>query len=71
MQFAQQTAKALQQAVACKRIGVVVMGLEVPHAHIHLVPMNSEADIDFRKPKLKLTPEEFTTLAGKIKSYIK
>jgi histidine triad (HIT) family protein len=70
MQFAQRTAKALQQAVACKRIGVVVMGLEVPHAHIHLIPMNSEADIDFRKPKLKLTPKEFTTLAGKIKSGI-
>jgi histidine triad (HIT) family protein len=71
MQFAQKTAKALKQAVACNRIGVVVMGLEVPHAHIHLVPMNSEADIDFRKPKLKLTPEEFTALAGKIKSGIK
>jgi histidine triad (HIT) family protein len=71
MQFAQKTAKALKQAVACNRIGVVVMGLEVPHAHIHLIPMNSEADIDFRKPKLKLTPEEFTTLADKIKSGIR
>jgi histidine triad (HIT) family protein len=71
MQFAQKTAKALKQAVACNRIGVVVMGLEVPHAHIHLIPMNSEADIDFRKPKLKLAPEEFTTLADKIKSGIK
>ena len=71
MQFAQKTAKALKQAVACARIGVVVMGLEVPHAHIHLIPMNSEADIDFRKPKLKLTPEEFTTLADRIKSGIK
>ncbi|MDR3184363.1 MAG: HIT family protein [Prevotellaceae bacterium] len=71
MQFAQKVAKALRQAVTCKRVGVVVMGLEVPHAHIHLIPMNSEADIDFRKPKLKLTPEEFTALAGKITSGIK
>ncbi|MDR2448612.1 MAG: HIT family protein [Prevotellaceae bacterium] len=70
MQFAQKIASALKQAIACKRIGVVVMGLEVPHAHIHLIPMNSEADIDFRKPKLELTPDEFTTLAGKIKSGI-
>jgi histidine triad (HIT) family protein len=71
MQFAQEVAKALKQAVACNRIGVVVMGLEVPHAHIHLIPMNSEADIDFHKPKLKPTPEEFTALANKIKSGIK
>ena len=69
-QFAQKIAKALKQAVACNRIGVVVMGLEVPHAHIHLIPMDSEADIDFHKSKLKLTPEEFTTLANKIKSSI-
>jgi histidine triad (HIT) family protein len=71
MQFAQKIAKALKQTVVCNRIGVVVMGLEVPHAHIHLIPMNSEADIDFRKPKLKLTPEEFTVLADNIKSGIK
>ena len=67
-QFAQKIAKVLKQAIACKRIGVAVMGLEVPHAHIHLIPMNSEADIDFHKPKLKLTPEEFTILANKIRS---
>jgi histidine triad (HIT) family protein len=66
MQFAQKIAKALKQATACKRIGMVVMGLEVPHAHIHLIPMNSEADIDFHKPKLKLTPEAFTSLADEI-----
>jgi histidine triad (HIT) family protein len=71
MRFAQKIAKALQQSIACKRVGVVVMGLEVPHAHIHLIPMNSESDIDFHKSKLKLTPEEFTTLADKIKSGIK
>ncbi|MDR3350062.1 MAG: HIT family protein [Prevotellaceae bacterium] len=71
MQFAQKIARALKQTVACKRVGVVVMGLEVPHAHIHLIPMNSEADIDFRKPKPTLTPEEFTALANEIKAGIK
>jgi histidine triad (HIT) family protein len=71
MQFAQKIAHALKRTVACKRVGVVVMGLEVPHAHIHLIPMNSEADIDFRKPKPTLTPEEFTALANEIKAGIK
>jgi len=66
MQFAQKIAKALKQATDCKRIGITVMGLEVPHAHIHLIPMNSEADIDFRKPKLQLTPEEFTAIAASV-----
>ncbi len=66
MQFAQRVAAAVKQAVPCKRIGVAVLGLEVPHAHIHLVPINSEADVDFRKPKLKFTPEEFTATASRI-----
>ncbi|MDR3236320.1 MAG: HIT family protein [Prevotellaceae bacterium] len=66
MQFAQKIAKALKQAEDCKRIGITVMGLEVPHAHIHLIPMNSEADIDFHKPKLQLTQEEFTAMAASI-----
>lgn len=68
MQFAQKAARALQQSIDCKRIGVVVMGLEVPHAHIHLIPMNSEADMNFSRPKLTLSAEEFTALANKISS---
>ncbi|MCL2097220.1 MAG: HIT domain-containing protein [Bacteroidales bacterium] len=68
MQFAQKVAHALKQSVICKRIGVVVIGLEVPHAHIHLIPMNSEADINFSRPKLELSAEEFITLANQIRS---
>jgi histidine triad (HIT) family protein len=61
--FAQRVAKAIPQVVPCKRVGVVVLGLEVPHAHIHLVPLNTEADVDFRKPKLRLTREEFEEIS--------
>jgi len=57
--FAKEVALKLQNALKCSRVGVVVMGLEVPHAHIHLVPMNSESDLDFKKPKLKFTHEGF------------
>lgn len=64
--FAQRVAKAIEKVVPCKRIGVAVLGLEVPHAHIHLVPLNKESDVDFHKPKLKLTPEEFDELAKRI-----
>lgn len=69
--FAQRVAKAIEKVVPCKRIGVAVLGLEVPHAHIHLVPLNKETDIDFRKPKLKLTQEEFTDLARQIAAEFK
>ena len=68
MQFAQKVARALKQSVACKRIGVVVIGLEVPHAHIHLIPINSEADMNFSNPRLKLSADEFTTLTNQISS---
>jgi histidine triad (HIT) family protein len=68
MQFAQKVAQALKQSIACKRIGVVVMGLEVPHAHIHLIPMNNEADMNFSRPKLEMSAEEFTTLTNQISS---
>lgn len=61
--FAKKVAKALEQTIDCKRIGVAVLGLEVPHAHIHLVPLNSEADINFANPKKKFTPEEFQAIA--------
>jgi histidine triad (HIT) family protein len=66
--FAKRIAHAVEKAVVCKRIGIAVIGLEVPHAHIHLVPLNSIYDIDFRKPKLRLTPQEFMAIAGKIKA---
>lgn len=66
MLFAQRVARAVEKTIPCKRIGVAVLGLEVPHAHIHLVPLNRESDIDFHKPKLKLTPDRFAELASSI-----
>jgi len=66
--FAKKVALAIEKNVECKRIGIAVIGLEVPHVHIHLVPINGVTDIDFSKEKLKLTDEEFKTLAGKISS---
>lgn len=66
MVFAKRVAKALKSVVPCKRIGIAVLGLEVPHAHIHLVPLNSEGDINFSKSRVKLTKEEFTQLADRI-----
>lgn len=66
--FAKRIAKAIDKSIPCKRVGVVVLGLEVPHAHIHLIPLNSEADASFSKPKLKLSTEEFVAIAEKIKS---
>lgn len=64
--FAKKVAKALRAAFPCKKVAEVVLGLEVPHAHIHLIPMNTEADVDFRKEKLTLTQEEFKEIAEKI-----
>ena len=64
--FAKQVAKALKAAFPCQRIGMAVLGMEVPHAHIHLVPLNSEQDLDFRKEKLTLTKEEFAAVAESI-----
>ena len=68
--FAKRVAKAIKSAFPCKKVAQVVLGLEVPHAHIHLIPMNSEADVDFRREKLKLTEEEFKKIADKIYSEI-
>ena len=65
--FAKRVATALKKAFPCRKVAQVVLGLEVPHAHIHLIPMNSEADVDFRKPKLKLSEEEFKQIAEKIR----
>jgi len=64
--FAKRVAKAIDKTIPCKRVGVVVLGLEVPHAHIHLIPLNSEADASFSKPKLKLSETEFKEIAQKI-----
>lgn len=66
--FSKRVAKAIDKTIDCKRVGVVVLGLEVPHAHIHLIPLQSEADACFSKPKLKLSEEEFKTIAEKISS---
>jgi histidine triad (HIT) family protein len=64
--FARKVAVALKAAVPCQRVGVAVLGMEVPHTHIHLVPLQTEGDLDFRKAKLKLEPEEMKTIANKI-----
>ena len=61
--FAKQIAAKIEKITGCKKVAMVVLGLEVPHAHIHLIPMNTENDVDFRKEKLKLTPEEFSEIA--------
>ena len=64
--FANKVAKAIDKAVPCKRVGVAVLGMEVPHAHIHLVPLNSESDLQFSNQKLSLTKEEFEQIASNI-----
>lgn len=64
--FARKVAVALKAAVPCQRVGVAVLGMEVPHTHIHLVPLQTEGDLDFRKAKLQLEPEEMKTIANKI-----
>ena len=65
--FAKRVAAALKKAFPCRKVAQVVLGLEVPHAHIHLIPMNSEADVDFRKEKLSLTKEEFSQIAESLR----
>ncbi len=70
--FAREVAQAIKAAVPCQRVGVAVLGMEVPHTHIHLVPLATEADMDFRKPKLELSSEEFTQTASSIyNEYVK
>lgn len=65
-EFARGIAIAMGKVIACRRIGVAVVGLEVPHAHIHLIPVNGVHDIDFSKPRVKMTPEELKATAEKI-----
>lgn len=69
MAFAKQIEPAIRKAVPCKRVGVAVIGLEVPHAHVHLIPMNSMSDMNFHN-KLKLSPEELAETAAKIRSFL-
>ncbi len=64
--FSKKVALAIRGVIPCNRIGVAILGLEVPHAHIHLVPMDTMEDINFKRPKLKFTPEEFKETARKI-----
>ena len=64
--FAKRIALKLKEKIECKRVAVVVLGLEVPHAHIHLIPIQDEKDVDFRKEKLKLSPDEFRAIADTI-----
>lgn len=69
--FARKVAKALKNANDCKRVGVAVMGMEVPHAHIHLLPINREADMDFRKEHLKLDADEMRQIAAAVAEQVK
>jgi len=71
MVFARKVALAIDETMDCKRVGVAVLGLEVPHAHIHLIPINSLHDIEFSRPKLKFSEEKFRTTAEKISAAVK
>jgi histidine triad (HIT) family protein len=68
MLFTKKVARAIENVIPCSRIGMAVIGLEVPHTHIHLVPINDVYDIDFRKPKLRFSEEEFSKIAEKIRA---
>lgn len=68
--FAKKVALAIQKAFPCKKVGETVIGLEVPHAHIHLIPMQKESDMLFSNPKLKLEPQEFQAIAKAIQSFL-
>ena len=70
MVFAKKVAKAMKQVLPCQRIGVAVIGIDVPHNHIHLVPINVVGDLDFKAPRVQLTKEEFAEIAAKISAAI-
>lgn len=70
MSFSKSVASAIKKAIPCNRIAMSVIGLEVPHAHVHLIPMNTMNDVNFSNEKLKLSKEEFEEIASKIKQYI-
>lgn len=67
MAFAKKVAIRIKEVTNCKRVAIAVLGMEVPHAHMHLIPMNTEGDVDFKKAKLQLTTEEFLELTAKLK----
>ncbi len=69
--FSKKIAKAVEKAIPCKRIGVAVIGLEVPHAHIHLIPLQNVSDINFSRPKLSVPKEEMEEIAQKIREQLK
>ncbi|MDR2912943.1 MAG: HIT family protein [Alistipes sp.] len=66
MVFAKRVAGRIREVTGCARVAVVVLGLEVPHVHIHLIPIDSESDVDFRRPRLSLSPSEFEALVGRL-----
>jgi histidine triad (HIT) family protein len=68
--FSKKVAKAIEKAIPCKRIGVAVVGLEVPHAHIHLIPINNVSDINFSRPRLNFTKKEMEEIAKKIREQL-
>ena len=68
--FSKKVASAIEKAIPCKRVGVAIIGLEVPHAHVHLVPINSISDLNFERHKLKFTEKEMLLIANKISSSI-
>lgn len=68
--FSKKIAIAIKSVIPCNRIGIAILGLEVPHAHIHLIPMDTMEDINFKNPKLRFTPEEFREIAAKISSKV-
>ncbi|HON02943.1 MAG TPA: HIT family protein [Paludibacteraceae bacterium] len=70
MLFAKKIALAIEKAIPCKRIGMAVIGLEVPHAHVHLIPIQQENDMNFRNPKLELSSEEMDKIAASIRKYL-
>jgi histidine triad (HIT) family protein len=70
MVFSKKVAKAIKSVIPCNRIAVAVVGLEVPHVHVHLIPMDTMNDVNFKNPKLKFTPEEFRDIAEKIRNKI-
>ncbi len=70
MAFSKEVALAMKKAIPCNRIALNVFGLEVPHAHVHLIPMNTMNDVDFTNEKLKLSKEDFEQIASEIKQYI-
>ena len=68
--FARKVAEAMDEVLICERIGIAVIGLEIPHAHIHLVPLNNVSDINFERPKLKFSNEQMCEIAQKIRAVI-